>query len=82
MVVTMIGLYRRHGNLGILGNGGLGITDRGVVTLLIAWAFAIWMTLIGVGVLLFAISLLRRDLSPRLSTVVWGGGTRTTCWTC
>jgi hypothetical protein len=32
------------------------------------------MTLIGVGVLLFAISLLRRDLSPRLWTAVWGGG--------
>ena len=74
MFVTMIGLYRRHGSLGILGIVGLGITGLGVVTLLIAWAFALWMTLIGVGVLLFAISLLRRDLSPRLWTVVWGGG--------
>jgi hypothetical protein len=74
MFVAMIGLYRRHGSLGILGIVGLGITGLGVVTLLIAWAFALWMTLIGVGVLLFAISLLRRDLSPRLWTVVWGGG--------
>jgi hypothetical protein len=74
MFVTMIGLYRRHGSLGILGIVGLGITGLGVVTLLIAWAFALWMTLIGVGVLLFAISLLRRDLSPRLWTVAWGGG--------
>jgi hypothetical protein len=74
MFVTMIGLYQRHGSLGLLGIGGLGITGLGVVTLLIAWAFALWMTLIGVGVLLFAISLLRRDISPRLWTVVWGGG--------
>ncbi len=74
MFVTMIGLYRRHGNLGILGIGGLGVTGLGVLTLLIAWAFPLWMTLIGVGVLLFAISLLRRDLSPRLWTLVWGGG--------
>ncbi len=74
MFVTMIGLYRRHGSLGILGIGGLGVTGLGVLTLLIAWAFPLWMTLIGVGVLLFAISLLRRDLSPRLWTLVWGGG--------
>ena len=32
------------------------------------------MTLIGVGVLLFGSSLLRRDLAPRIWTVVWGGG--------
>ena len=74
MFATMIGLYRRHGSLGILGIVGLGITGLGVVTLLIAWAFALWITLIGLGVLLFAISLLRRDTSPRLWTVVWGGG--------
>jgi hypothetical protein len=74
MLVSMIGLYRRHGSLGILGIGGLAVTGLGVVTLLVAWAFALWMTLIGIGVLLFAISLLRRDLSPRLWTSVWGGG--------
>ncbi len=74
MFVAMIGLYQRHGSLGLLGIAGLGITGLGVVTLLIAWAFALWMTLIGVGVLLFAISLLRRDLSPRLWTVIWGAG--------
>jgi hypothetical protein len=74
MFVTMIGLYQRHGRLGILGIVGLGITGLGVFMLLISWAFALWMTLIGIGVLLFAISLLRRDISPRLWTVVWGGG--------
>ncbi|MGI9584777.1 MAG: hypothetical protein ACR2N7_04235 [Acidimicrobiia bacterium] len=74
MVVAMIGLYRRHGSLGILGIGGLAITSLGVATLLIAWAFALWMTLIGLGVLLFAISLARRDVAPRLWTIVWGGG--------
>jgi hypothetical protein len=74
MFVTMIGLYRRHGSLGILGIVGLGITGLGVATLLIVWAFAIWMTLIGAGVLLFAISLLRRDAAPRRWTVIWGGG--------
>jgi hypothetical protein len=74
MFITMVGLYRRHGSLGILGIGGLAITGLGVATLLIVWAFALWMTLIGVGVLLFSISLLRRDISPRIWTVVWGGG--------
>ena len=74
MFVAMIGLHRRHGSLGILGIAGLGITGLGVFTLLIAWAFPLWMTLIGSGVLLFAISLLPRDLSPRLWTAVWGAG--------
>jgi hypothetical protein len=74
MLAAMMGLYRRHGSLGVLGITGLGITGLGVVTLLIAWAFALWMSLIGLGVLLFAISLLRRDISPRIWTVVWGGG--------
>jgi len=74
MLVAMIGLYRRHGSLGILGIVGLAIAGLGVATLLIAWAFALWMTLIGVGVLLFSIPLLRRELTPRLSTIMWGGG--------
>lgn len=74
MLMTMLGLYQRHGSLGILGIGGLAITGLGVATLLVAWAFALWMTLIGIGVLLFAISLMRRDVTPRLWTVVWGGG--------
>jgi len=74
MLVAMIGLYRRHGSLGALGIGGLAVTGLGVVTLLVAWAFALWMSLIGVGVLLFAVSLMRRDLSPRLWTIFWGGG--------
>jgi hypothetical protein len=74
MIVAMIGVYRRHGSLGILGVAGLGITGLGVATLLVAWAFALWMTLVGLGVLVFAIALLRRDLAPRFSTVLWGGG--------
>jgi len=74
MLLAMIGLYQRHGSLGFLGIAGLGITGLGVPALLIAWAFALWMTLIGAGVLLFAVALLRRDLAPRLWTVVWGGG--------
>jgi len=32
------------------------------------------MTLIGLGVMLFALSLRRRDLAPRVSTVMWGSG--------
>lgn len=74
MVVAMLGLYRRHGSLGILGIGGLAITAIGVPILLVLWAYALWMTVIGLGVLLFAISLLRRDLTPRLWTIIWGGG--------
>lgn len=74
MVVAMVGLYRRHGSLGILGIGGLGITALGAAALLVAWAFPLWMTLIGLGVLMFAVALLRLDVAPRVWTLVWGGG--------
>lgn len=74
MLVAMVGMYRRHAGLGIAGIVGLGITSLGVAALLVAWAFALWMTLIGIGVLVFAIPLIGRDLAPRASTVLWGGG--------
>lgn len=74
MFVAMIGLYRRHGSLGVLGIGGLAVTGLGVATLLIAWAFGIWMTLIGLGVLLYAGAIGRRQVAPRVWTAVWGSG--------
>ena len=74
MIVTMLGLYRRTASLGVLGIAGFAITSLGVAALLVAWAFGFWMTLIGLGVMLFALALLRRDLAPRLWTVMWGSG--------
>jgi hypothetical protein len=74
MVVAMVGLYQRHRSLGTLGMLGLGITGLGVAASVIAWFWALWITLIGLGVLIFAIAMLRRDIAPRLWTVVWGAG--------
>lgn len=75
MVIAMSGVNRRHGSLGLVGMAGLGITGLGVAALLvIAWAFPVWMTLIGLGTLLFALQVGRRDIAPRLWTTIWGAG--------
>ena len=75
MVIAMSGVHRRHGSLGLVGMAGLGITGLGVAALLVvAWAFPVWMTLIGLGTLLFALQVGRRDIAPRLSTTIWGAG--------
>jgi hypothetical protein len=74
MVVTMVGLQQRHGGLGLLGIIGIGVTGLGVITLLAAWAFGLWVTVIGIGTLVFGVAMLRRDVAPRVWTVVWGAG--------
>jgi hypothetical protein len=74
MVVTMVGLYRRHGGLGALGMVGLAVTGLGVATSFFWWAFVVWLTLMGIGTLIFAFAMLRRDIAPRFSTAAWGAG--------
>jgi hypothetical protein len=53
---------------------GLGITVLGVAASVITWFWGLWITLIGLGVLIFAIAMLRRDIAPRVWTVIWGAG--------
>lgn len=74
MIVAMVGLYRRHGGLGALGMLGLGVTALGVATTIFSWAFGVWFTLIAIGAVLFAVAILRRDIAPRLWTMVFGAG--------
>ena len=75
MIIAMSGVHQRHGSLGLVGMAGLGITGLGAAALLlIAWAFPVWMTLIGLGTLLFALPVGRRDIAPRLWTTIWGAG--------
>ncbi len=73
-VLAMIGVNRRHGGLGVLGMVGIGITALGVASSVLAWAVFFWMAIQGIGYLIFGIAVLRRDVAPRLSTVLVSGG--------
>lgn len=74
MVAATLGLSRRHGGLGILGVAGLGAMALGVAGSSLAWVFIGWATLTMVGALLFGLGLWRRDLAPRLPTLLVTGG--------
>lgn len=77
MFVALVGLYRRHGGLGVLGMLGLGVTASGVATTVFSWAFGAWFTLIAAGVLIFAVAILSRDIAPRFWTALFGVGLAT-----
>ena len=74
MVAATLGLSRRHGGLGILGVAGLGAMALGVAGSFLAWVFIGWGTLTMVGVFLFGVAMWRRDLAPRLPTMLVAGG--------
>lgn len=74
MLVSMVGLYRRHGGLGAAGMVGLAVTGLAAAASFVFWAFGLWLTLFGIGTLIFGVAMLRRDIAPRVSTVVWSAG--------
>ena len=73
-LLAMIGMNKRVGGLGTVGMIGLGIAAFGVFTSLVAWAVFLWMTVQGVGYLVFGYAVLRRDITPRLPTLFVSGG--------
>jgi len=74
IVVLMVGLNKRHGGLGTAGIVGLGLAALGVVLAFIAWFIFGWGVLLGSGMLIYAIAMLRRDIAPRADTVAFGSG--------
>lgn len=74
LVVTLAGVTRRHGGLGAIGTIGLGISVLGVAASLVTWAIVLWMPLMGIGLLMFAVAVLQRDIAPRIPTALLGVG--------
>jgi hypothetical protein len=74
MVAAMAGLVRRHGGLSAMGNAGLVIAGVGAVGSLFAWVFTGWGTMTMIGALLFGVALWRREVAPRLPTLLFAGG--------
>jgi hypothetical protein len=70
--VVVIGLDRRHGGLGPLGNIGLVLVGVGVVATLMFWFVMGWGTLLAAGMLLIAIAVRARGLAPSRATIAFG----------
>lgn len=78
LLVTMAGLHKRHGGLGILSWVAMifvfYLFQINSVTQSAAMAFQAWGTFATIGTLLFAIPLYRRDLAPRTGVLALGAG--------
>lgn len=72
--VLMLGVERRHGGLGAPGWTGIGLAALGAVLTPAVWLFIIWGPLLGAGLLIFAVAMLRHDLAPRVGSVAFGAG--------
>ncbi|MGI9609450.1 MAG: permease prefix domain 1-containing protein [Acidimicrobiia bacterium] len=73
-LLAMIGVGKRLGGLGLVGMVGLVITGLGVVMSFFAWAVPAWMGLQGVGMLVFGIAVLGRDVAPKWATLLVSSG--------
>lgn len=74
MIAAMLGLHRRHGGLGVVGEAGLVLAGAGAIGGLLAWVFTGWGTLTVVGTLLFGAALWRPNVAPRLPAALMASG--------
>jgi hypothetical protein len=73
-LLTVIGVSKRLGGLGVAGMIGIVITGVGVFVSLAAWAMPLWMGLQGVGLLVFGLAALRTGIIPKWSTLFTSSG--------
>lgn len=74
LLVLMVGLSKRHGGLGLAGLVGMGLAGLGAAAALMPWFIVGWGVLLGVGMLVYALTMLRRGIAPRLATIAFGSG--------
>jgi hypothetical protein len=74
LLVLMVGLSKRHGGLGIAGLIGIGLAGLGAAAVFIPWFIVGWGVLLGAGMLVYALTMLRRGIAPRLATIAFGSG--------
>lgn len=74
LTIGVVGLYRRHGGLGGLGQAAIGLAGFTALAGVTAWAWGVWVTPLGVGAVVLAITLRRAGLVPRPATALVGIG--------
>jgi hypothetical protein len=74
-LLAMVGVSKRLGGLGRSGMAGLVITGVGVAAAgIIAWALPLWMGLMGLGMLMFGLAVLRTTAAPKWGTLLVSSG--------
>lgn len=73
-VVAVVGIGKRVGGLGVIGLVAIVIMAVGVLLSFVAWAVILWMTIQGIGLLVFGISLLRKEGVPRSGVLAISSG--------
>ncbi|HSJ70778.1 MAG TPA: permease prefix domain 1-containing protein [Acidimicrobiia bacterium] len=74
-LVAMVGLSSRLGGLGVIGMTGLAVTGLGVVVaFVLTWAFAIWMAIQGIGMLMLALAARPSAEVPQVGLLAMGSG--------
>lgn len=74
IVLTMVGLLQRHGGFGWLGLIAVALAGIGAAATFIPWLIFGWGALLGGGMLLMALLVLRRGIAPVLPTLAFGTG--------
>lgn len=65
---------RRELELGNAGALGLGLVGLGTAAGVVAWAFPLWGGLMGIGMFIFGLPLLRQGKAPRSAAAAFGFG--------
>ena len=72
-LAMMVGV-RRELDLGRAGVVGLGLVGLGTGAGFIVWAFPLWGGLMGIGMLIFSLPLIRQGNAPRSAAIAFGFG--------
>lgn len=73
-VLSMIGVSKRAGGLGVVAIVGLAIVILGVVASVVAWAVPFWMGVQAVGLVVFGTAAVRNGTAPKLATTLIATG--------
>ncbi|MCO5322545.1 MAG: permease prefix domain 1-containing protein [Microthrixaceae bacterium] len=71
-VITMYGIGRRVGGLGVLGVVAVAIASLGVLASVMSWFLIGWQIPLAIGTALFAILVARTSIAPRLPIILMG----------
>ncbi len=74
LTLTLLVGMRHDLGLGKAGALGIGLVGLGTVAGLAAWAFPLWGGLMGIGMLIFSLPLIRQGKGPRSAAIAFGFG--------
>ena len=74
LTLTLLVGIRHELGLGKAGAVGIGLVGVGTAAGVVAWAFPLWGGLMGIGMLIFDLPLIRQGEAPRWAAIAFGFG--------